>query len=72
MSENQSLVWVCPRCGSTRVQLQGYRKFSWGKAAIGSVLAGPIAGAALGATGKDAVKGICQNCGFTGALKRPR
>lgn len=61
---------VCPKCGSTNVRVDSGKKFSLGKAALGAVVAGPLIGAALGATGKKWVQAVCQNCGYAGNIKK--
>lgn len=56
---------VCPKCGSTNVKpLKTDKKFSWGKAAGGTLLAGNV-GSLAGYTGKETGKTIfvCMNCG---------
>lgn len=56
---------TCPRCGSDDVKaLEADKKFSWGKAAGGTLLSGSI-GSLAGFTGKNSGKTVfvCMNCG---------
>lgn len=53
----------CPECGSVALQYVGTSNFNLGRAAIGSVIAGPV-GAVLGGTsGQRNVNAVCQACG---------
>lgn len=61
---------VCPRCGSTNVEVVGAHKgFSVGKAVAGAALTGGI-GAVAGFLGKE--KGsqwVCKECGKSFVIK---
>ena len=53
----------CPQCGSSHITLKNDTNVSWGRAATGWLLFGPI-GAAVGAvTGNDRNSNACLNCG---------
>lgn len=52
----------CPKCGSKQL-LPDKKGFSFGKAAVGGVLLGPL-GLALGAHGRKKIKLTCLSCGY--------
>lgn len=52
----------CPRCGSKQL-LPDKKGFSFGKAAVGGVLLGPL-GLALGVHGRKKIKLTCLSCGY--------
>lgn len=52
---------VCPRCGSSSIQVVK-KGFSFGKAAAGGLLLGPV-GLVGGAIGSNDLQRVCLNCG---------
>jgi hypothetical protein len=53
----------CPTCGSNHITLRSDANISWGRAATGWLLFGPV-GAAVGAmTGQPKTSNACLNCG---------
>lgn len=52
----------CPRCGSTSLSADK-KGFGFGKAAVGSVLAGPV-GLLAGGIGAKKIEITCLNCGY--------
>lgn len=52
---------VCPRCGSSSIQVLK-RGFSGGNAVAGALLLGPV-GLAAGAIGSGNIQRVCVNCG---------
>jgi len=52
---------VCPKCGSTSIQVLK-RGFSGGHAVAGALLLGPV-GLAAGAIGSGDIQRVCANCG---------
>lgn len=51
----------CPYCGSSQIQMMK-NGFSFGKAAAGVVVAGPV-GAVGGAIGSNKTQRVCLSCG---------
>lgn len=52
----------CPKCSSTQLHADK-RGFSTGKAVIGTVAGGVLAGAAMGGAGSNKIQITCLNCG---------
>lgn len=52
----------CPFCGSFSIQLIRKSGFSAGRAAFGTILAGPLVGAVAGFAGNDKVVRCCVSC----------
>jgi predicted RNA-binding Zn-ribbon protein involved in translation (DUF1610 family) len=52
----------CPKCGSTQIHADK-RGFKAGRAIAGTLIAGPLVGAASGAVGKNKITITCLACG---------
>jgi hypothetical protein len=65
MKENNqpSIGVFCPNCGSSHVTISTDTTVSWGRAAAGWILLGPIAGAVGAVTGDNRTSNRCLNCG---------
>lgn len=62
----------CPKCGSSKMWHRirsSEKKFSAGKAYVGSVLLGPVGLAAGKVIGKKVDTYLCGKCGFEGEYK---
>lgn len=52
----------CPKCGSNQIH-SDKRGFKTGRAVAGTLIAGPLAGVATGAAGKNKIIITCLSCG---------
>lgn len=68
-TRNANQVISCPKCGGT--QISAHKKgFGLGKAVVGTVTFGLLAGAGFGAVGKNKIYLSCMHCGHQWKPKR--
>lgn len=61
-TEPKENVAKCPWCGSTSIQAVK-KGFGLGRAALGTLVVGPLVGVAAGLAGSNKIQRVCLNCG---------